>query len=136
MWEDVNKSSDDNKEFVVSDRLVSIYRNFNVIDQVEEINKLSRRELFVLIFLCLDKHTDDDPVVINNYMSFKEEALEIYSLLNDKGVNDEDLKSLVEEIGNSYVDVNDILLDSNGEKLPKVFTKVEVRDIKITLINK
>ena len=123
-------------EFMVSDRLVSIYRNFNVTDQFNEIKKLTKRELFLLVLLCLNNHVELDPVVVNNFMPLRKEALSIYGLLNDEDVKDEDLKALVKEIGDTYLNVSEVLVDGNNEELPRVYTKVEVRDIKITLINK
>jgi hypothetical protein len=44
------------KKIVVTDLFVEIYENFNVSSQIDKMMKLSDRELYLLLTLCLDKH--------------------------------------------------------------------------------
>jgi hypothetical protein len=122
------------KELIVSDEFINIYKNFNVIDQIENMKKLSRKELFLLLIFSLDKHSDEDPVVIHNLLPFKEECMLIFDLQDDKGVDNEYIKELVELTHDEYIST-DILRDANGNKLPEPLTKEEVRDAKINIIN-
>jgi hypothetical protein len=122
------------KELIVSDEFINIYKNFNVIDQIENMKKLSKKELFLLLILSLDKHSDEDTVVIHNLQPFKEECMLIFDLQDDKEVDNEYIKELVELTHDKYIDT-DILIDKNGGELPEPLTKEEVRDAKINIIN-
>jgi len=122
------------KELIVSDEFINIYKNLNVIDQIENMKKLSKKELFLLLILSLDKHSDEDTVVIHNLQPFKEECMLIFDLQDDKEVDNEYIKELVELTHDKYIDT-DILIDKNGGELPEPLTKEEVRDAKINIIN-
>jgi type IV secretory pathway VirB4 component len=123
------------KVLIVSDEFINIYKNFNVIDQIENMKKLSRKELFLLLIFSLDKHSDEDPVVIHNLQPFKEECMLIFDLQDDKEVDNEYIKELVELTDDKYIDT-DVIVDTDGNKLPEPLTKEEVRDAKINIINK
>jgi hypothetical protein len=64
-----------NKNIHVSNEFVDIYTNFNVVTQVEKMKQLTKRELYLLLTVCLDKFSDEDPVVKHNLLPFKEEKL-------------------------------------------------------------
>ena len=117
----------------VSDEFVKIYKNFNVVDQVEEMKKLSKRELYLLMMFCLDVFSEDDPVVKFNLSSFQNEMIELDDLVCDKEVSKE-LSDLSEETGDKYIETDNII-DLMGNKLPEPLTKEQVRDAKINLIN-
>ncbi len=121
-------------EIKVSNDFVNIYRNFNVKDVSDEMKKLSQKELYLLLTLCLDKHSDDNSTVLHNFQSFKDEVMKIYDIQDDKDPTDETLVKLIEETGDKYIETDDII-DEMGNKLPEPYTKEEVRDIKIDLIN-
>ena len=53
--------SEETKQLKVSNEFVDIFKNFNVINKVEEIKALSKKELYLLLTLCLDKHDDGQP---------------------------------------------------------------------------
>jgi hypothetical protein len=117
----------------VSDECKNIYKNLNVLNQVDEIKKLSKRELYLLLMLGLDKFSEDDPVVKFNLSSFSQELLEIFDVQDDKEVNSDILKSLIDETGDRYIET-DYIVDIDGNKLPEPLSKDEVRDAKINLI--
>ncbi len=125
----------DEKKLQVSDLFVEIYTNLNVCSQLENMEKLSKKELYLLLILSLDKHNEDDPVVLYNLLPWKDTVIEIFNLQDDKET-DIELKELVEETGDKYIDVT-ILVDSKGNKLKEPLSKEEVRDAKINItINK
>lgn len=121
------------KMIKVSDELKNIYKNLNVLNQVDEIKKLSKRELYLLLMLGIDKFSEDDPVVKFNLSGFSQELLEIFDVQDDKEVNSDILKSLIDETGDRYIET-DYIVDIDGNKLPEPLSKDEVRDAKINLI--
>ena len=126
----------DEKKLQVSDLFVEIYTNLNVCSQLENMEKLSKKELYLLLILSLDKHNDEDPVVLHNLLPWKDTALQIFELQDDKETNIKELEELVEETGDKYIDVT-VLVDVNGDPLREPLTKEEVRDAKINItINK
>lgn len=126
----------DEKKLQVSDLFVEIYTNLNVCSQLENMEKLSKKELYLLLILALDKHNDEDPVVLHNLLPWKDTALQIFELQDDKETNIKELEELVEETGDKYIDVT-VLVDVNGNPLREPLTKEEVRDAKINItINK
>lgn len=126
----------DEKKLQVSDLFVEIYTNLNVCSQLENMEKLSKKELYLLLILSLDKHNDEDPVVLHNLLPWKDTALQIFELQDDKETDILELKELVEETGDKYIDVT-VLVDVNGNPLREPLTKEEVRDAKINItINK
>ena len=126
----------DEKKLQVSDLFVEIYTNLNVCSQLENMEKLSKKELYLLLILALDKHNDEDPVVLHNLLPWKDTALQIFELQDDKETDILELKELVEETGDKYIDVT-VLVDVNGNPLREPLTKEEVRDAKINItINK
>lgn len=118
------------KKIAVSDDFIDIYKNFNVSSQIDKMKSLSKRELYLLLVLCLDFHSDEDPVCLNNYKTFKDEIIEINDIQDDKETSNPILKSLIEETGDKYIDI-DNLVDILENKLPKPLEKGEVRDAKI-----
>jgi hypothetical protein len=58
------------KTLKVSDLFVEIYTNLNVCSQLENMAKLSKKELYLLLIVALDKHSDDDPVVLHNLLMY------------------------------------------------------------------
>lgn len=127
--------SEEVKNVTVSDLFVEIYENFNVVDQVENMNNLSEEELYLLITYVLDRHNDDDPVVVHNLLPFKDKSMEIYELQDDKETNNPILLTLVEKTGDKYIET-DYVVDKNGNKLNDPLNKEEVREAKIDIIHK
>ena len=120
------------KTLKVSDLFVEIYTNLNVWSQLENMKNLSKKELYLLLILALDKHNEDDPVVLHNLLPWKDTALEIFDLQEDKECTIPELIELVEETGDKYID-STIIVDSKGNKLKDPLSKEEVRDAKINI---
>jgi hypothetical protein len=127
-------NEEDNTKLIVSDDFVEIYRNFNVCDQIMKIIKLSERELYLLLVLCIDKHDNENPIVLHNYRPFKEKIKELYELQDNKETNNQVILDLIRETNDNHID-SDCIIDSYGNKLPEPFDKSEVRDKKIDIIS-
>ena len=130
-----NENTDQStKNINVSKDFVDIYTNFNVITQVEKMKQLTKRELYLLLTVCLDKFSDEDPVVKHNLIHFKEEIMNIFDVQDDKEATDLALIDLITESGDKYIETDNIVYN-NDQKLPDPLTKEEVRDAKINIIN-
>ena len=128
-----NESTNENK-IHVSNEFVDIFSNFNVVTQVEKMKQLTKRELYLLLTVCLDKFSDEDPVVKHNLLPFKEEIMNIFDVQDDKEATDSVLIDLITESGDKYIET-DYIVYNDDQKLPDTLTKEEVRDAKINIIN-
>ena len=128
-----NESTSENK-IHVSNEFVDIFSNFNVVTQVEKMKQLTKRELYLLLTVCLDKFSDEDPVVKYNLLPFKEEIMSIFDIQDDKDATDPILIDLITESGDKYIETDNIVYN-NDQKLPDPLTKDQVRDAKINIIN-
>ena len=126
--------SEETKQLKVSNEFVDIFKNFNVINKVEEMKALSKKELYLLLTLCLDKHDDGQPTVVYNFQPFREQVMELFEIQDDKETLNPVLQELIEESGDKYIETDNIV-DVDGNKLPEPLTKEEVRDAKINIIN-
>ncbi len=126
--------SQDIKKINVSKLFFEIYKNFNVVSQVDRMNQLNDRELYLLLTLCLDKFSDEDPVVKYNLIPFKERIMEIFDIQDDKEPTNSILIGLIEDTGDKYIETDNLYY--RGSKLPEPLTKEEVRDAKINIIKK
>jgi Fe-S-cluster formation regulator IscX/YfhJ len=123
-----------NKNINVSNEFVDIFKNFNVVNKVEEMKLLSKKELYLLLTLCLDKHDDTQPTVVYNFQQFREEVMELFEIQDDKETLNPVLQELIKESGDKYIETDGIV-DEMGNKLPEPLTKEGVRDAKINIIN-
>jgi hypothetical protein len=132
---DYNNTDQSNKNIHVSNEFVDIFSNFNVVTQVEKMKQLTKRELYLLLTVCLDKFSDEDPVVKHNLLPFKEEIMNIFDVQDDKDAIDSVLIDLITESGDKYIETDHIVYNDD-QKLPEPLNKEEVRDAKINIINK
>lgn len=121
----------EDKKIIVSNEFVDIFRNFNVVDKIEEMKLLSKRELYLLLTVCLDKHDEDQPTVIHNFLEFKDYIMEINDLFEN---NKTDNPILIELSEGGYIETDNIV-DEMGNDLPTPLTKEEIRDVRINIIN-
>ena len=122
------------KKLKVSNEFVDIFKKFNVINKVEEMKSLSKKELYLLLTLCLDKHDDEQPTVVYNFQPFRDEVMELFEIQEEKETLNPVLQELIEESGDKYIETDNIV-DVDGNQLPEPLTKEEVRDVKINIIN-
>jgi hypothetical protein len=126
--------TNETKQIKVSNEFVDIFKNFNVINKVEEMKTLSKKELYLLLTVCLDKHDDEQPTVVYNFQPFREQVMELFEIQDDKETLNPILQQLIDESGDKYIET-DCIVDEMGNKLPEPMTKEEVRDAKINIIN-
>ena len=126
--------SQDIKKINVSNLFFEVYKNFNVTSQVDRMKQLNDRELYLLLTLCLDKFSDEDPVVKYNLIPFKDRIMEIFDIQDDKEPTNSILIGLIEDTGDKYIETDNLYY--RGSKLPEPLTKEEVRDAKINIIKK
>jgi len=119
----------------VSDLFIEIYKNFNVIDQTQKMRTLSEKELYLLLTVCLDKFSDTDKTVVQNFKPFKNEVMNIFDVQDDKESNINVVNLLIEETGDKYIETDNIQ-DKDGNSLPEPLTTQEVRDKRIDIIGK
>jgi hypothetical protein len=129
-----NESIKENSKINVTNEFVDIFSNFNVVTQVEKMKQLTKRELYLMLTVCLDKFSDEDPVVKHNLIPFKEEIMNIFDVQDDKEATDSVLIDLISESGDKYIET-DYIVYNNDQKLPDPLTKDQVRDAKINIIN-
>lgn len=134
---DINKMDTNkikNVDIKVSDKFIEIYKNINVINQVDEMRSLPKKELYLLLIIILDKFDTDDPVVMNNVLSFEKESMDIYDIQCDLPSQVDELIQLVKETNDKFISI-DKIVDIDGNKLPDILTKSEVRDAKLDKID-
>lgn len=135
-YDDMKKDMEMSKNtLVVSDEFVDIYKHFSIFDQVEKIKKLDDIEIYLLLILCLDKHDDNNPIVVKNLIPFRDYAIEIYATQDatQPETTNVHLLKLMKLTGDNAI-ATDVLFQTNGEKLFEPLELDEVRDIKIDKI--
>ena len=120
-----------NDTFIVSDQLVDIFLNFNVTDQREQLTKLSNKDYYVLLNLCIDLHSEEDPQVIQNLSTSAAKIRNLRTLFETGESTDVELRELSLKYGR-YLNI--IVKDSLGNELPNPYTKEEVRELKLNKI--
>ena len=126
--------SEDVKKVSVSREFVKCYEYFNVCNVIPDMNLLEKRELYLLLTLCVDKHDDTNAIVLNNFSAFTNEIKEILSIQENEKSENEIILSLIKETGDESIEIDDIVCEN--KKMRDPFTKEEIRDIKIDLIKK
>jgi len=123
----------ENKEsnITVSELFLEIYRNFNVSNQIDKMNLLTKEELYLLLDACIDRHDEDDSTVQLNFSPFVEEIKEILKIQSGEDADDKVLKNLQDRISQTLICE---LKTQSGEDLPDPYTKEEVRDLKLNKI--
>jgi hypothetical protein len=120
-----------NDTFIVSDQLVDIFLNFNVTDQREQLTKLSNKDYYVLLNLCIDLHSEEDPQVIQNLSTSAAKISNLRTLFETGESTDVELRELSLKYGR-YLNI--LVEDSLGNELPNPYTKEEVRELKLNKI--
>lgn len=118
----------------VSKKFVEVFKNFNVNDQIEEIKKLSKKEIYLLLAHCLDLHDENISTVKMNFQPFREEVMEIYDIQDDKETKNTILLEIISETNDKYIDTSNLICE-DGTELPTPYTKEELREVKISLIS-
>lgn len=111
----------DVKFVTVSDEFIDIYKKFNVTSLKAEIDSLSKKELYLLILLCIDQYSEDNVAVMGNLEPYRDELEIIWNLQDGKDPTDADIIELVDITDDKYIDIFKIR-DKNGDPMPDPLT--------------
>jgi hypothetical protein len=115
----------------VSQKFIEIYRNFNVSDQREKMNELSKEELYLLLDSCVDNHDEDDTTVTLNFSPFYNELKDILKIQSGDEVDNNILKELQKS---TDFRLSSDRVSESGDKLPSTYTRDQVRELKLNKI--
>jgi hypothetical protein len=115
----------------VSQKFIEIYRNFNVSDQREKMNELSKEELYLLLDSCVDNHDEDDTTVTLNFSPFHNELKDILKIQSGDEVDNNILKELQKS---TDFRLSSDRVSESGDKLPSTYTRDQVRELKLNKI--
>lgn len=99
------------------------YKYFNVYNVTEQIEKLSKKEKYLLLISATDFHDENQPITLSNFIPFEKELIEIGDYFDSKSGN-ETLEEIKNETGKSEISTDDL-------DLPKVLTIQEAREHKL-----
>ena len=118
--------------YTANETFIEIYRNFNVCNQIDKVKTMDRKEKYILLNLCIEKHNEDDLQVIENLSSFVEEVTILQHLFkNDCESEDPFLNELSMKYGR-YLNIS--IEDIHGNELPEPYSREEVRELKLNNI--
>ena len=118
--------------YTANETFIEIYRNFNVCNQIDKVKTMDRKEKYILLNLCIEKHNEDDLQVIENLSSFVEEVTSLQNLFkNDSNQEDPLLNELSMKYGR-YLNIP--IEDIHGNELPDPYSREEVRELKLNNI--
>lgn len=103
-------------KITVSDQFVDIYQNLTKENQVENINKLSKEELYLLLIYAIDNLDEENPILIENMKTFENEGMEIFDIQDDNGTSNPVLLKLIKASGSKYI-IFDEVVDKSGNKV-------------------
>lgn len=103
-------------KITVSDQFIEIYQNFTKENQVENMNKLTKEELYFLIIKVVDNLDEGNPILKENIKSFRKETMEILHIQRDKKTKNPVLLKLIEDSANEYI-MFDEVVDQLGNEV-------------------
>lgn len=103
-------------KITVSDQFVDIYQNLTKENQVENINKLSKEELYLLLIYAIDNLDEENPILKENMKTFENEGMEILNIQMDRKTKNPVLLKLIEASGNEYI-IFDEVVDQLGNEV-------------------
>lgn len=103
-------------KITVSDQFVDIYQNLTKENQVENINKLSKEELYLLLIYAIDNLDEENPILKENMKTFENEGMEILNIQMDRKTKNPVLLKLIEDSGNEYI-IFDEVVDQLGNEV-------------------
>jgi hypothetical protein len=103
-------------KITVSDQFVDIYQNLTKENQVENINKLSKEELYLLLIYAIDNLDEENPILKENMKTFENEGMEILNIQMDRKTKNPVLLKLIEDSSNEYI-IFDEVVDQLGNEV-------------------
>ena len=96
-------------KITVSDQFIEIYQNFTKENQVENMNKLTKEELYFLLINVFDNLYEENPILKENIKSFRKEAMEILHIQMDRKTKNPVLLKLIEASGKEYIFFDEVV---------------------------
>ena len=95
-------------KITVSDQFVEIYQNFTKENQVENMNKLTKEELYFLIINVVDNLDEDNPILKDNINYTKNiyDRMERGTAVKDKPITLKKQAHIVKLFGSPYMENN------------------------------
>jgi hypothetical protein len=113
---------------IVSNKFIEIYKNFNVVSQIKQMEELSREELLLLLIITFRTYEFTD-LVTKTYKYFEDELLYIDSCLFDYKLKDPDKLKMREVISDRYLD-SEKIFDEQDNPLPPPTTEEDAKNIR------
>ena len=100
-------------KITVSDQFIEIYQNITKENQVENMNKLTKEELYFLLINVFDNLYEaiscENPILKENMKSFRKEAMEIKHIIIDGKTKNPVLLKLIEASGKEYIFFDEVV---------------------------
>lgn len=118
---------------IASNLFLDIFMSAHKKDRVKSMQKLSKKELYILLMLIYDKHDKTNENVIFNCKPFKSESLDIYNLLDTGDTSVTELLELQKETKDPFIDLETIT-DTNGKTLPDINDVESFRNYRLKIL--
>jgi len=122
------------KNIIVSDDFIETYKYLNAVDMTTAINSLDTIERYLLVTLALDNHDIKNDIVKKNLLPLKDIGQAIYDAMEEIDSDNQIIKKIIEMTDDKYINVN-VLIDSNGNKMPEPANISEIREYKLRFID-
>lgn len=104
---------------IVDNLFMDIFMSVHKSDRITSMKKLPKKELYLLLLLIFDKHNKENENIKKNCRVFKEEAIDIYQLLDTGDTKVPELLELIRETKDLFINLSKIK-DENGNPLPDI----------------
>ena len=110
-------------KITVSDQFIDIYQNFTKENQVENMNNLSKEELYLLLICVIDNIYPENPILKENMKPFEDEVMELFDIQDDIKTTNPVLLKLIKDSGEEYI-IFDEVLDKSGKPVSGLNSKL------------
>ena len=118
----------------VSSEFVEAFQLFNVINIDKQFELLNITEKYLLCLITIDRHDENDPVALSNFIKISHYFNDILDLHKTGETNIPELRELIKLTKSGKIDTS-IIRDSNGNVL-EIWERDKIRDFKIDKICK
>ena len=110
-------------KITVSDQFIYIYQNFTKENQVENMNNLSKEELYLLLICVIDNIDPENPILKENMKPFEDEVMELFDIQDDIKTTNPVLLKLIKDSGEEYI-IFDEVVDKSGKQVSGLNSKL------------
>ena len=107
----------------LNEKLKHCYLYFNVYDLKEKINTLTEKERYLITLLATENHNPDDNNTNINFSYLENEIKDFLHYFETYEIRKNVIKELINDL--------DKYLNTTIIELPKLYTKEEIREIKL-----